>query len=647
MTMNNQTPEDVFGASLDISAENRARLKALFPQVFTETMNEQGELVDSVDFAKLQAELGTFTDVFESRRERYGLDWPGKKDCLKAIQTPTFATLKPSREESVNFDTTQNLFIEGDNLEVLKLLQKSYYGKVKMIYIDPPYNTGKDFIYPDNYSESLDTYLSYAGLTDEDGKRIESKKNAVDDGRFHTKWLSMMYPRLYLARNLLREDGAIFISIDDSEVNNLRKLCDEILGAENFRNSFVVRRHDKNLNRQFIESGLQTLNVGFEYVLCYSKTDYFSFNPVYREASEQRQNTGYWKGFWNAPDRPTMRYEILGFKPEEGQWKWKKEVAEEAIKNYQIYEKEFSENMTLEAYWESTGKSKKFIRRNPTGTGKNMGVENWIAPSDGILRNTNLLDILATKSTPENQGFDFPKNVDLIKIIANFALEKEDIILDFFAGSATTAHAVLELNQDGENRKFILVQLPEPCNQESEAFKAGFKTIADIGKERIRRVITKLNEDGNPDQQDRGFKSLKLNKSNFKKWQVLDKSATPEAIINQLDLHIDHINPNASPEDLLYEVLIKAGFTPTEKIEVLTLAGIDVYSIADSQLLICLAKKVSKELMDAVVAITPPQFICLDSAFEGNDQLKANAVQTFAAANQDRDKKNQIIFHTL
>jgi len=228
----NDSPEKMDLRSMDVGLDNRGRLKTFFPSVFTESQNEKGELVESIDFEKLKAELGTFSDLFEARRERYGMDWPGKKDCMKLIQEPSIATLKPCREESVKFDDTENLFIEGDNLEVLKLLQKSYYGRVKMIYIDPPYNTGKEFIYPDNYSETLDTYLAYAGLADAKGRKFST--NTPNEGRFHTRWLNMMYPRLYLARNLLREDGVIFISIDDNEASNLRKVCDELFGEENF-----------------------------------------------------------------------------------------------------------------------------------------------------------------------------------------------------------------------------------------------------------------------------------------------------------------------------------------------------------------------------------------------------------------------------
>lgn len=256
-------PEKLTGTSLDISAENRTRLKALFPAVFTETRNDKGDLVESIDFEKLKAELGTFSDLFESRRERYGMDWPGKKEALRLIQTPSAATLRPCREESVNFDSTGNLFIEGDNLEVLKLLQNSYYGKVKMIYIDPPYNTGNDFIYPDNFSESLETYLEYAGLIDGEGKKFST--NTANEGRFHTKWLNMMYPRLYLARNLLQDDGAIFISIDDNEVNNLRKVCDEIFGEENFLGQFIWKRRASSAMSD------NNISIDHEYIICFQK----------------------------------------------------------------------------------------------------------------------------------------------------------------------------------------------------------------------------------------------------------------------------------------------------------------------------------------------------------------------------------------
>ena len=259
----NQQPEKMTGESLDISEQRREELKQLFPGVFTETIGEDGQPVETIDFERLKAELGSFSDIYVGRRERYGMEWPGKRDCMKLIQEPSRATLKPCREESVDFDTTQNLFIEGDNLEVLKLLQKSYYGKVKMIYIDPPYNTGKEFIYPDNYAESLETYLAYAGLVDDEGKKFST--NTAAEGRFHTKWLNMMYPRLYLARNLLREDGVIFISIDDNEQKNLRVICDDIFGEENFVASIIWQKvfSPKNSAKHFSED--------HDYVLVYAR----------------------------------------------------------------------------------------------------------------------------------------------------------------------------------------------------------------------------------------------------------------------------------------------------------------------------------------------------------------------------------------
>ena len=352
--------------------------------------------------------------ILEEGEEKFGLNWHGKKKALQIALTPSTGTLLPCPEESLDWDTTKNLFIEGDNLEALKLLQKSYANKVKMIYIDPPYNTGKEFIYPDKYQDNLDTYLKYTGQVDDEGMKFSS--NTESSGRKHTNWLNMMYPRLKLAKNLLRKDGVIFISIDDNELANLKRICDQVFGEENFRNIFTLKRYDKNINRQFIEDGLVSFNTGFEYVLCYTKSTEFKFSPIYREASKDRQKSGYWKGFWNDANRPTMRYEILSFTPQEGQWKWSHEKSKEAIQNYQCYEQTHSQNMSLEEYWESTGKNKKFIRRNLNGKGKNMGVEHWIEPSDGILRNTSWLDIFASKSTNEIKGlFDFPKNPEANK----------------------------------------------------------------------------------------------------------------------------------------------------------------------------------------------------------------------------------------
>ena len=643
-------PENMKGTTLDIAAENRARLKQLFPTVFTETRNDKGELTESIDFEKLKAELGTFSDLFESRRERYGMEWPGKKEALHLIQTLSSATLKPCRSESVNFDSTENLFIEGDNLEVLKLLQTSYYGKVKMIYIDPPYNTGKEFIYPDNFSESLETYLEYAG---HEGRWKDSQSaNAQENPRYHTRWLNMMYPRLYLARNLFRDDGVIFISIDDNEVSNLRKLCDEIFGEENFIALFIWEKRKNRENRKMVSSR-------HDYILCFCKnaiesTDVIKMLPMSEEAIARYKNPDNDpRGFWKSDPATAQAghgtknqfYTLIapnGKKHELSSgrcWLYTEAVMEEAIHDSRIWFgqdgngvpriKTFLEakerGLTTESIWFATQASTNERAKNDL---------------------KELFDGLA--------AFDTPKPPELIQQMLRVGAS-DGIVLDFFAGSATTAHAVLDLNkQDNGNRKFILVQLPEPCAPESEAFKAGYKTIADIGKERIRRVIKKLNteEEGkldldNAGKLDRGFKVLKLDKSNFRQWQKLEPSASPERILEQLSLHIDHIDAKATPEELLYEILLKAGFTLTDKIEPKTITGKELFSVSDGALLLCLEESVTKELIDAVIDLNPQQFLCLDSAFHGNDQLKANAVQTFNAHNMQKEKHNQILFKTV
>lgn len=663
--MTNQEPEKLPGTSMDVSAENRARLKQLFPSVFTETKNDKGELVESIDFEKLKAELGTFSDLFESRRERYGMDWPGKKDALRLIQTPSYATLKPCREESVDFDKTENLYIEGDNLEVLKLLQKSYYGKVKMIYIDPPYNTGKEFIYPDNFSESLDTYLEYAGLADGDGKKFST--NTANEGRFHTKWLNMMYPRLYLARNLLRDDGVVFISIDDNEVSNLRKVCDEIFGEENFVADIIwEKRFTRNNDAKLMSSV-------YDHTLLYRKSNACA---ELREPRTDKANSIYSnpdndpRGVWTSvsyisqrtlEQRKNLSYPVLNpvkntwVSHPTNAWKYSKEQ----------YEEHHNENCL---YWGKDGNNefprlKRFLSELDDGI---VPVNLWNYKETGTIDDgTKTVDLLIGKDV-----FDYPKPTTLVGRMLAMATINNDIVLDFFAGSATTAHAVLDLNkQDNGNRKFILVQLPEPCAPDSEAFKAGYKTIADIGKERIRRVINKITVEQNEalkkkeesnslldqlvgEQQeskplDLGFKVLKLDKSNFKQWQPLPPSTPPEKIAEQMELHIDHINPKASSEDLLYEILLKAGYKPTDKIETKTIAEKTVYAVSEGSFLLCLEDAVTKELIAAIADLEPMQFICLDSAFHGNDQLKANAVQTFAARNMQKENHNQIIFRTV
>ena len=305
--------------SHDVTGSNINKIARLFPNCVTERLGKNGKPELAIDFEKLEAELSN--DILAEGEERYQFTWPDKRAANRLANTPTTMTLRPCREDSVDFDNTQNLYIEGDNLDVLKVLRETYLGKVKMIYIDPPYNTGNDFVYNDEFAQGKSEFEQNSGLFDEEGNQTidPMQRNTESNGRFHTDWLNMIYPRLKVARDLLTYDGVIFISIGEEEIHNLKKICDEVFGSSNFRNSFITRRYDKNLNRQFMENGLQTFNIGFEYILCYSKKA-FTFTPVFRQASEERQSSGYWKGFWNDADRPTMRYDILGFTPESGQW---------------------------------------------------------------------------------------------------------------------------------------------------------------------------------------------------------------------------------------------------------------------------------------------------------------------------------------
>ncbi|MCI8471485.1 MAG: site-specific DNA-methyltransferase, partial [Clostridiales bacterium] len=604
-------PNKIDGMSMDIEQTEKEKLKAVFPQCFAE-----GKL----DIDKLLSLCGEYID---NDFEKYKFEWHGKAESLRLAQKRSTGTLRPCVEESVNFDDTQNLYIEGDNLEVLKLLQTSYYRKVKMIYIDPPYNTGNDFVYADDFADPMARYKEVTQQT--------TKSNPETMGRYHTNWLNMMYPRLRLAANLLRDDGVIFISIDDNEVTNLRKVCDEVFGEENFRNIIATRRYDKNLNRQFMDNGLMTMNIGLEFVLVYAKSADTKFTPVFKASSDERSTTGYWKGFWNNADRPTMRYEILGYTPESGQWKWKKELAEEAINNYKEYVEKHSKEMTIEQYWEKTGKTKKFLRRNENGKGMNMGVEHWVAPTDGILRNSNWSDLLASKPTGVDIPFDSPKNIEVItELLRLSGVEIDDIILDFFSGSATTAHAVMQLNaEDGGNRRFICVQLPEVCDEKSEAYKAGFKNICEIGKERIRRAGAKiLAEAEQANQQvklgeeekplpDVGFKVFKLDTSNIKLWD-----GTPVAeedyqiMLDRMNDMIESIKDDRTDMDVVYEIMLKMGVPLTYPVLPLELDGVKAYSVGeDNLLMICLDAGIKTETIEQLADYAPAKIVIAESCF--------------------------------
>jgi len=596
--------------SLDIARQQKEKLRQLFPEVFTE---------DGIDFDRLKQTLG---ESIDTGKERYSMTWPGKSECFQLIQNPSIGTLKPVRDESVNFDSTENLFIEGDNLEVLKLLQKPYYGKIKMIYIDPPYNTGNDFIYPDDFKENLSTYLQYTGQVDAEGRKFST--NTDTEGRFHSKWLNMMYPRLFLAKNLLRDDGVIFISIDDNEVCNLRKICDEIFGEENFVTCCAWRKTDNQPN-------IGNIARVKEYIIGYSKN--VQLLKLNKMALSQRAKKEYRysdnKGIFRRAillDKTRGRYSYKVITPNgkvlSGPWMKKENEFKKLLNEGKIY-------------WTKGGKEQPYGKI-------------YLSESEGQIAN----DFLGLEYGSNQQGslevehifnhryFDFPKPSSVIKHFITISTNKEDIILDFFAGSATTAHAVLDLNkEDGGKRKFILVQLPEKCDEKSEAYKAGFKTIADIGKERIRRVIAKIKQENSQNlfqnQLDLGFKTFKLDSSNFKIWNTEGISPEQEALEKQLELHINHINPDSSQEDILFEILLKAGYQLSGEIKKIDLAGKNVYSVNEGAMLICLEKELTKEVIKAIAERKPGRVICLDKGFANNDQLKTNAVQMMKSKGVD------------
>jgi adenine-specific DNA-methyltransferase len=626
--------------SLDIKAHQLERLKEIFPEAFTEG--------SQVDWEKLRLTLGVAVDT---GKERYGMNWPGKGDCFKTIQQPSIATLVPAREESVDFDTTQNLFIEGDNLEVLKLLQKSYLGKVKMVYIDPPYNTGNDFIYPDNYSENLDTYLAYTGQVDSEGKKFST--NTETDGRFHSKWMNMMYPRLFLAKNILREDGVIFISIGDEELANLRAVANEIFGEENFISTLPRIMKTTSFKGNFFAPSV-------DYILCYAKNiltlpsfseeiDVSQFPKIEvfgdRKGEKYRDDLAFYlstlditRGSYNqryfidCPDGSKVLPPGKTFPPEKGKpgdgvWRW----------GYEGYLK----NKHLLVFKETSRSP--LLDENGNQAKYNIYTKSYLNDrlEKGKIPRNYLDNFLNREGTEElnrlDIPFDYSKPNSLIKHLIDIVNPKNgDIVLDFFAGSGTTAQSSLELfSEKGLSIKFILVQLPEPVDEETKAYEKGFRTVSDISKERLRRVIQKIKQEQKENKnlftegsvsQDLGFKVFKLQKSNFNIWDA-GVEKTPEAIQQQLFSHVDHISPEAEQEAILYELLLKSGFEVTTIIEQLTIEGKKVFSIAEGELLICLEKQLTHEAIKAIAELKPTRVICLDEGFQDNDQLKTNAVQ--------------------
>ena len=607
-------------------------LQSLMPEVFDE---------GKIDWEKLKATLG---EEVNFANERYVLNWAGKGDAFRVMQQPSSATLVPCREESVDFDQTENIFIEGENMEVLKVLQKSYFGKVKMIYIDPPYNTGNDsFIYPDKFSETKEEYLRRVGDKDEDGYMTREgmfRKNSKENGQYHSNWLNMMMPRLYLAKALLREDGVVFVSIDDNEVHNLRLLMNEIFGEENFVTcisratgtptgggfDIFVNELDYILvyARQAEELSIDGLEMSAEDAIIYNMEDErgkYLIRPLRRTGGEDRRE-----------DRPTMFYPIIapdssevypyGPTGYESRWICSKTKYEELVSGGLIYWKQNEDTHKWQVY-------QKFYLEDRTKQPGNL----WTAEEGNKKATRDVRELFETKKV-----FDFPKPIGVVTKLLKLGTNKNnnDIVLDFFAGSGTTAHAVMQLNkEDGGHRKFICVQLPELCDKKSEAYKAGYETIAEISKERIRRAGAKIRKEVEEEQAkqkgqlqfgeehfvempDLGFKVFKLSESNFKQWREI-KGSNKEEWKQQV---LDFINPvaeNVTIDNMVYELLLKSGKSLNSVIEQKN----GYYAINGTELILML-EIATQEVVDAVLTEHPQKVIALDNLFEDNDQLKTN-----------------------
>ncbi len=623
--------------SRDVVGGNVEKIAALFPQCVTERLNKDGKPKQAIDFDKLRAELSN--DVLDDGEERYQFTWPDKRAASRLANAPTDKALRPDIESSVDFWNTKNLYIEGDNLDVLKVLRENYLGKIKMIYIDPPYNTGNDFVYNDDFAQGKDEFEQNSGLFDEEGNQLidPMQRNTESNGRFHTDWLNMIYPRLKVARDLLTDDGVIFISIDDSELENLRRICNEIFGASNFRNTILTRRRVKSLNSQFADNGLQTLNVGFEYVLVYAKSKDFVMQAL-RQKKVIAKTEGQWQGFWSNADRPTMRYDVLGFTPETGQWRSSKEKADIAVANYKKFVEEYSYKMTLEEYYAKTGISD-FIKRDLAGKGKNGGVYHWVPPTDTTLRTSNWTDIEVSQIIKEiDLPFDNPKNRSLItELIKLSEFTPTDIILDFFSGSATTAHAVMKLNaEDGGKRKFIMVQLPEVTDEKSEARKAGHENICQIGEERIRRAGKKVKEEAGLQGQDLdiGFRVLKLDSSNME-----DVFYTPEDFdAKNIFTTVDNVKSDRTPLDLLFQVLPELDIELSAKIEEKEVNGKMVFFVDGNYLIATFDTEVNESTVTEIAKMKPQYFVMRDAS-AANDNVLDNFEQIFRHYSPDTIRK--------
>ena len=613
--------------------QNLNQLPSTSPNFRTDLAKKLEELVPEaiadgrVDVVRLKELLAEDAD---EPNERFGLFWPGKKQALRAAQDPTTATLRPAKDESKDWDTTNNIFIEGDNLEVLKVLQKQYHNSIKMIYIDPPYNTGKDFVYPDNFKEGLQNYLEFSQQVDEGNKKIST--NTETAGRYHSNWLNMMYPRLKLARNLLTDDGVIFISIDDAEQANLKKICDEIFGEGNFLGSIAWRRFNSQANIGMFAKVK-------DYILIYARNITlvdFGRIPLTETAKKEYQYKDEHGIYARRPCIHSVRGRyVYDIKLPNG-----KVLSE----NWMITKEVFEDDRRGLIHWPQNGGNpmRKIYLQDAMKAGQ-IANDFW---GSEFGNNKNATEEIKNLFDGK-RVFDFPKPSKLLKNIIGLGsatkLSNDDVVLDFFSGSATTAHAVMQLNaEDGGNRKYIMVQLPEPTDEKSEAFKAGYKKISDIARERINRAGEKIKVDFADKLAERetpldvGYRTYKLADTNFTKWQSAPTGDLTE-LQARLDLMRESSNDNASEEDLLVEVLLKMGLPLTTRTQTVDVDGLHVYQVVaegdstEGQPVLYLnehAKPTLEQLRAIITDLTPSKFVILDDAFQGDNQLKTNLVQT-------------------
>ena len=622
----------------DMAERNIEILGQMFPNCLTETINADGKLVRAIDFDKLRQELAC--EVVEGADERYQFTWPDKRNAIRLANAPTNKTLRPCREESVDFDNTENLYIEGDNLEVLKLLRENYLGKVKMIYIDPPYNTGNDFVYNDDFAKSKADFEAQSGLFDEEGNCMADHmvQNTESNGRFHTDWLNMIYPRLKVARDLLSEDGVIFISIDDNEVENLKKVCDEVFGGENHIETVVWKN----------KYGAGAKTVGFisthEYVLLYSKRPISNITCEFVGEEREKYNKKDSKYNVRGPyrtqplmtnslgDRPNLMYSIfhngVEIKPRK-QWVWSKERMDVAIANDDV---EFA--LQKDGSYTVRSKSYLYDENGVVRRGKPISVMNGPFTQDGT---QEVRDLFNGKAV-----FDFTKPSGLIKYFTGLEVNdnkpQDDIILDFFSGSATTAHAVMQLNaEDGGNRRFIMVQLPEKTDEKSEAYKAGYKNICEIGKERIRRAGRKIKEDNASkegiERLDVGFRVLKLDESNMAD-VYYTPADTPIQTTLAFDALVDNICEGRTAEDLLFQVLPECNLPLSSKIEIREIHGKKVFVVEDGYLMACFDKDINESVITAIAKEKPYYFVMCDRSI-ATDNVADNFDQIFNAYSKE------------